>query len=164
MIVVSNTSPLTNLAAIGMFELLHRMYGKVTIAEAVWEELNFSGKAWPGSLEVEKADWITKLEVNDRNLILALQGDLDKGEAESISLALELNADLLLLDEHEGRRAARRLGLTVIGVVGVLMAAKERGEIEQIRTCLDALRQKAGFYLNESLYRDILIKASETYD
>ena len=52
MIVVSNTSPLTNLAAIGQFDLLHRLYGNVHLAQGVWDELNASGKPWPGSNEV----------------------------------------------------------------------------------------------------------------
>lgn len=55
MIVVSNTSPLTNLAAIGQFELLHRLYGEIIIPEGVWIELNAYGKIWPGRNEVETA-------------------------------------------------------------------------------------------------------------
>ncbi len=58
MIVVSNTSPLTNLASIGQVDLLRRLYEQVTIAEGVWSELNANGKRWPGSLEVESAEWI----------------------------------------------------------------------------------------------------------
>jgi hypothetical protein len=88
--------------------------------------------------------------------------DLDRGEAESISLALELKADLLLLDEKEGRRAAQRLGLRTLGVVGLLLEAKETGGIEHIRPHLDALRQIAGFYLSESLYQATLDAASES--
>jgi len=57
MIVVSNTSPLTNLAAIGQFDLLHSLYDKLYIAEAVWDELNANGKHWPGRDEVAAADY-----------------------------------------------------------------------------------------------------------
>ena len=52
MIVVSNTSPLTNLAAIGQFHLLHLLYEKTYIAEGVWAELNAYQRPWPGSAEV----------------------------------------------------------------------------------------------------------------
>jgi predicted nucleic acid-binding protein len=79
MIVVSNTSPLTNLAAIGQFDLLRRLYGKVIIPQAVWEELNFGGTAWPGSAEVENASWIEIQAVQDQRLVLVLKGDLDRG-------------------------------------------------------------------------------------
>ena len=59
MIVVSNTSPLTNLAAIGQFDLLARLYRQVHIAQGVWEELNAGGTRWPGCTEVSQASWIT---------------------------------------------------------------------------------------------------------
>ena len=104
MIVVSNTSPLTNLAAIGQFDLLHRLHGQVHIAEGVWEELNAGGRRWPGRDEVAAANWIERRPVQNRWLVAALQRDLDRGEAETIALALELGAELVLLDEREGRR------------------------------------------------------------
>jgi predicted nucleic acid-binding protein len=126
MIVVSNTSPLTNLAAIGQFDLLQRLYANLHIAQGVWEELNLGSKCWPGCDEVAKADWIELHSVQNQALVTALQRDLDRGEAESIALALQLNADLVLLDEKEGRHAARRLGLRVIGVVGILLVLVHR--------------------------------------
>jgi len=116
MIVVANTSPLTNLAAIGQFDLLRRLYGQLHIAEGVWEELHAEGQRWPGRVEVAGADWIERHAVQNRPLVTALQRDLDRGEAETIALALEVEAGLVLLDEREGRRAAQRLGLRVIKV------------------------------------------------
>ncbi len=116
MIIVSNTSPLTNLAAIGQFHLLRRLYSELHIADGVWEELNAGGQRWPGSDEVAAAVWIHRHSVQDQPLVTVLQRDLDRGEAESIALALELRADLILLDEKEARRAAKRLGLYVVGV------------------------------------------------
>ena len=161
MIAVSNTSPLTNLAAIGQFDLLRRLFGQIHIPDAVWSELNAFGKRWPGSLEVENATWITRHSVQNQPLVTALSRDLDQGEAESIVLALELNADVVLLDEKEGRRAAQRLGLTMTGIVGVLLLAFSKKEIDAIQPYLDALRQTAGFYLSESLYQAILKEAKE---
>jgi len=73
MIVVSNTSPLTNLAAISQFDLLHKLYGVVHIAEGVWQELNAHGKRWPGSKEVEQAQWIRRHTVKDQDLVTAIQ-------------------------------------------------------------------------------------------
>lgn len=49
MIVVSNTSPLTNLAIIEQFHLLHALYQHIVIPESVWRELNANGIEWPGS-------------------------------------------------------------------------------------------------------------------
>jgi len=69
---------------------------------------------------------------------------------------------LILLDEKEGRRAAKRLGLRVVGVVGVLLEAKANGSVDIVRPHLDGLRQTAGFYLSESLYRHALALAGES--
>jgi predicted nucleic acid-binding protein len=162
MIVVSNTSPLTNLAAIGQFDLLHLLYGQVYMARGVWEELNAEGKRWPGCEEVANADWIERQTVKNQALVTALRRDLDRGEAETIALALELEADLVLLDEKEGRHAARRLGVRVLGVVGVLLEAKANSAVDAVRPHLDALRQTAGFYLSDSVYRRVLALAEES--
>lgn len=162
MIVVANTSPLTNLAAIGQFDLLCRLYGQLHIAQGVWEELNAGGERWPGRDEVARAAWIERHAVQNRPLVTALRRDLDRGEAETIALALELEAGLVLLDEWEGRRAAKWLGLRVIGVVGLLLEAKACGAVKTVRRHLDALRQTAGFYLGDSLYDHALSLADES--
>jgi hypothetical protein len=107
------------------------------------------------------ADWIETHTVRNRSLINVLQRDLDAGESESIALALELGADMVLMDEKEGRHAAQRLGLNVVGVIGVLLEAKFRSFIEHVRPHLDGLRQTAGFYLTGSLYQSVLVLASE---
>ena len=124
-------------------------------------ELNAYDKIWPGRNEVETAPWIKRKPVRDRALVTTLRRDLDLGEAESIALALDLQADLLLLDEMEGRHAAQRLGLRVLGVVGILLQAKSNSEIEQARPYLEALRQTAGFYLSDSLLQAALEQAGE---
>ena len=110
MIVVSDTSPLTNLTAIGHFDLLRELFGEVYIAQGVWLELNKGNRRHPGSLEVENASWIHRREVSSQAVPMLLRRDLDLGEAETLALALELRADLVLLDEQEGRHAAIRLG------------------------------------------------------
>ncbi|MEA3358469.1 MAG: DUF3368 domain-containing protein [Thermodesulfobacteriota bacterium] len=161
MIVVSNTSPLTNLAAIGQFNLLKKLYSTIHIAEGVWEELNAQGKHWPGREEVAKSDWVKRYEVKNQKLVNALRQDLDRGEAESIVLSLELNADLIILDEKEGRHTAQRFDLKVVGVIGALLEAKSKGFISNIRPHLDELREIAGFYVKESLYQSIINLADE---
>lgn len=159
--VISNTSPITNLAAIGQFALLHRLYGEISIPKAVWEELHASGQEWPGSLEVDSAPWVYQRIAQNSTLIEVLSRDLDRGEAESIALALELKADLVLLDEREGRRMARRLGLDVIGVLGILLEAKHNNYIPTIRPMLDKLRYVAGFFMTDDLIQEVLLAAGE---
>ena len=162
MIVVSNTSPLTNLAAIGQFELFRFLYGRLHIADGVWAELSAQGQHWPGRDEVADADWIERHTVRNSTLVTALRRDLDRGEAETIALALELDADLVILDEREGRRAAQRLELRVTSVVGILLEAKSRGAVDAICPHLDALRHKAGFYLSEPVYHAALSLVGES--
>ena len=164
MIVVSNTSPLTNLAAINLFHLLQEMYGQILIADGVWAELNAYNQAWPGSREVAAAAWIERLTPKNQPVVSTLRRDLDRGEAETIALALELGADLVLLDERDGRYAAQRLGLKVVGVLGLLLEAKSKGYIEQVNPYLDALQQQAGFYIHEKLYQQVAKLAGERKD
>ena len=108
-IVISDTSPLTNLAAIGRFELLKSLYGELYIADAVYQELNAQARSWPGWDEVMAARWIHRQTVQNHLLVLALRQDLDAGESESIVLALELNAEIILMDERDGRHKAQGL-------------------------------------------------------
>ncbi len=161
MIVVSNTSPLTNLAAIGQFDLLRHLYGEIHIAMGVWDELGARGRRWPGHDEVANANWIRQVAVQDRNLITVLLRDLDRGESESLALALEINADLVLMDERDGRRVAQRLGLRTIGVLGILLEAKHHGLLTQTRPSLEALQHDAGFYVSDAVYESALELAEE---
>lgn len=78
MVVISNTSPLTNLAAIGQFDLLRCLYAEIHIADGVWNELNAQGKRWPGADEVAAASWIRRHSVQNKALVNALQRDLDQ--------------------------------------------------------------------------------------
>lgn len=161
MIIVSNTSPLTNLAAIGQFSLLGSLYPCLLIAEGVWDELNASGRYWPGRNEVAASDWIERRQVRNQPLVRALRRDLDRGESETIALAVELGSDLVLLDEKEGRNAAVHFGLRPVGIVGVLLEAKKKELTTELRPHLDALRNEAGFYLSERLYHHALALAGE---
>lgn len=161
MIVISNTSPLTNLAAIDRFDLLRTLFSQVYVPTGVVDELSAGGGEWPGAAETKNADWIQIKQVGNRSLVDALRLDLDGGEAETIALALELEADLVLLDEQAGRFAAQHFKLNVMGVVGLLVRAKSKGLISEVRPLLDALRWQAGFYLSEPVYRHALVLSGE---
>lgn len=156
MIVVSNASPLINLARIGRLLLLRDLYGQLTIPEAVWNEVVIEGKDQPGVSEIEAATWIRRKVVTDNQLVRILQQDLDDGEAEAIALAVEEEADLLLMDERIGRESANHLGLRYVGLVGVLVEAKSKALVREIKPLLDALRDIAGFRLSEDLYSRVL--------
>jgi predicted nucleic acid-binding protein len=159
MTVVSNTSPITNLAAIGRLDLLHQLFGRVLVPQAVAEELAQDAENSPGRVIVDDVDWLAVYTVNDAALAASLE--LDIGEAEAIVLAGELNAQFLLIDERRGRHAAAKLGLTTIGVVGVLIEAKRQRLIDSLRPLLDELIARAGFWVSRSLYAQALREVSE---
>ena len=161
MLVVCNTSPLTNLAAIGQFHLLRELFQEIYITEGVWDELNEGGQAWPGSAEVAQATWVHRRKPQNSSLVATLRRDLDRGEAETIALAIEMDSHRVVIDERDGRRHAQLHGLPVIGTLGLLVDAKNRGIRSEIRHYLDALRQEAGFFIGTKLYRTILLSVGE---
>jgi hypothetical protein len=161
MIVVSNSSPLVSLAAIGRLELLRMLYGAIFIPRGVHHEVAVTGTGRPGAVEVQSFAWITCHDVGNPTVVTALQGKLDLGEAEAIALALELPADLLLMDERLGRIEATRFGLRFIGTLGVLIEAKARGHLLAIKPVLDELRTNAGFRVSEALRARVLQESGE---
>jgi predicted nucleic acid-binding protein len=160
MIVVSNTSPISNLAAIGQLELLQQLYGNIIIPPAVYQELINSGDAEPATLAVQTLDWIQTQPVSDRVLLETLQTNLDPGEAEAITLAVEINAERLIIDERRGRNEAIQLGLQVTGILGIALAAKQEGLIPLVQPTLDDLRANT-FWIRDALYAEVLRLAGE---
>lgn len=154
--VVSNSSALINLARIGKLELLRDLYGEVCIPEAVWQEAVVEGEGQAGASEIKSAPWIKAQRVKNTELVKALRQELDPGEAEAIALALETQAELLLMDERLGRDTARHLGLPFTGLIGLLVEAKRKGLIPNVKGEVNALRDIAGFRIADSLYRQVL--------
>ena len=156
MIVVSDTSVINNLAAINQLYLLQQLYGTILIPEAVYLELNDPSFPVAGATEVKTFDWIQTHVVSDHKLIRALSNELDEGEAEAIALAIEIQADRILIDERQGRLVAARLNLRYTGILGVLVEAKSQGLIAEVKPSLDALINQAGFWVAEPLYNRVL--------
>lgn len=162
MIVISNTSPIVNLAVVGHLHLLHKLYYQVVIPQAVYDELSNVLKKYPHIRDsVMQASWIECHTIKNRELVSAFAREVDRGEAEAIALANEMKADLLLLDEKRGRQVARRIGLKVVGVLGILVEAKKKGEIASVKTVLDTMMSEAGFWVSKELYNRVLHQAGE---
>ncbi|WP_347179530.1 DUF3368 domain-containing protein [Roseofilum halophilum] len=163
MIVVSDTSPLSGLAIAGYLGLLEQLYGQVLIPSGVWYELQRGGEDDPRITDVLGLDWIEVRQPTNQQLVNVLQTErhLDRGESEAIALALEVNAEELLIDERLGRRQAIDLGLSITGLLGILLVAKHRGLITQIRPIMDSLIWDANFRIGPNLYREVLAAAGE---
>jgi predicted nucleic acid-binding protein len=149
------------LATVGHLNLLEKLYSEVTIPESVYHEIAVAGVGRAGSHEVQTAAWIKTTGVTNRTEASLLEIELERGEAEAIALASELKADLLLLDERRARRIASRLGLRYIGLLGVLIEAKNRGYLQAIKPVLDGLISSAGFWVSSDLYNRVMQAASE---
>lgn len=109
--IVSNASPLLNLAIVNHLSLMYEQFGEILIPQAVFEELRVE-EGLPGSQSLREAiekGWLEVKEVKDRIFVKALRADLDKGEAEAIALALQIKSEYVILDEREGRRVAKLL-------------------------------------------------------
>ena len=111
--IISNTSPLLNLAIIDHLHLLHQQFGQILIPPMVLAELK-PDTGYPGVERLEQAlldRWLQVVELKDNNLAQALMLELDKGEAATIALALEQRHTHILMDEREGRAKAKTLGV-----------------------------------------------------
>lgn len=166
MIVVSDTSPLSGLAIVNQLSLLKLLYGQVVIPPAVADELRRGGQDDVRITEAMTMDWLTVGSCSDDGLVSELQTTyrLDRGESEAIALALEMKADALLIDERLGRREASRLGLSITGVMGVLLASKRQNLVESVQPIVDNLIREAGFRISRQLYAEVMIAAGEQVD
>lgn len=162
MIVVSDTSALSNLALVKHLWLLEAIYQTVIIPDAVAIELSAASN--PMISAILEVGWIQTQFLSDSLLANQLQQErgLDVGEANAIALALELQADDLLMDERLGRQEATRLGLSIIGILGILLVAKQRNLIPQVQPVMDELINQVGFRVSAQLYQRVLALAQET--
>ena len=156
--VVSNTTPIISLLKINQLEILKELYGEIFIPYEVFNEIE-AGKNKEFYSDLTKTSWIKIQKIANENS-LSYFLDLDKGEAEAIVLATEINADLIILDESLGRFHAKHNGLKVTGTIGILLKAKQLGYINDIKTLLFELKAK-GIWLNDRLIKETLKIANE---
>lgn len=157
MLVIADASPLHYLILIASTDILPTLFGSIIIPRTVAEELQYPRT--PAAVR----EWMVAppawLDVQDVRMAPdATLAHLDPGERDAIALAQELQADLLLMDEWAGRRAAERRALTVTGVLGVLERAAQQ-ELLDISIALTRL-QATDFYAPANFVRDMLTRAA----
>lgn len=145
---VTNSTCLIGLERIGRLDLLPQVFSKLTIPLAVQAEVGLS------------ADWLTLRAVQNLAVVATLKTQIDDGEAEAIALAMELGDVFIILDDKNARRIAQQIGLKVIGTVGMLLRAKNKGVIAEVKPLLIALAQ-AEFRIAEPIVQNALRLAGE---
>jgi len=161
MTIVSNTSPISNLAKVGQLNLMQQLYGGIVIPTAVYEELLDKRAGKTVITAVQAAVWLEIQPVQSQELINELCNRVNLGEAEAIALAIEVGATRLLIDERLGRQAATNLGLKITGVLGLLLLAKRQNLVTAIKPIMDDLMAQASFRISSQLYVDVLSAANE---
>ena len=156
MIVVSDTTIISNLFQADLLYILPALYKDVIIPGAVALELSQLDETLPGAI-----GWLQVRIVNESERVDAMLVFLDRGESEAIVLAQELQADWLLIDEQRGRRYAKELPINITGTMGVLLTAKQAGLISSVEIAIWTIQQKAGAWYHASLIEEVLRQANE---
>ncbi len=147
---ISNSSPLIALSTLEKLDILKTLFGNIIIPEAVYDEVftrGFDKVSVPGFLAIEK--------ISDKNLMVSLEMQIGYGESEVIALALERKITRVLIDDKQARKIAENLGLKVMGTLGVLILAKEKQLIKDIKPLVLELIEKINFRID----RNVLNKA-----
>jgi predicted nucleic acid-binding protein len=165
MVVVSNTSPLSNLAIIGRLALVRDQFGSVLVPSAVQRELiQLRHNAAARLLDEAFSDGWLQITPLQRPVPGHLGAGLHAGEAEALALALERSADLTLLDDGDARRRATEAGLRISGILGILLRAKRNGQVASLREETQRLRKEARFFVARPLERELIAAAGEAPD
>ncbi len=149
--VVSNASPLIALDQIGQLALLELLFQQILVPSAVVSET---------TPPLALPTWIIEKPLSKPLDPRTLATGLGSGEREAMALALELNAAWIVLDDRAARNFAQKLGIPVIGTLGVLLAGKRHGYISAVLPHLDTLKAK-GFFISQELYDLVRIGAGE---
>jgi predicted nucleic acid-binding protein len=147
--IIADTSCLIVLSNIKELDILHRLYGSITITLEVASEYVH-----------ELPGWIKIKTAKDKLMQLVLEMQIDKGESSSITLALEIPNSTLILDDYKARKIALHLGLTFTGTIGVIIKAKISGIIPSIKPLLRKIKQ-TNFRLTDEIELQALKEAGE---
>lgn len=161
--IVSNTTPISNLLHLQLLGLFGKLFAKVMIPQAVYDEVN---AFWKHDVLWQKCIYggvLNVMPVANSLLIQQLKLNLHLGEAEVIALALEQKADLCLIDDRDGRSIAESNGLAISGTIGFLIKAKQRNYIPNIAPLLDALRNDFHFWISDDVYMAALKLTGESF-
>lgn len=157
MILVADSSALVTLATVDCLLALDSLFGDVRVPEAVYAELTKNNKPQAAKLKEYLQNKIAPIK---QDSIVLTSPQLGLGEIEAMILYGELNADALLVDDKKAKRVANANGIMTVGSIGVLIRAKQKGLIGQIKPLLDRINESQ-IYMSDELYKLALVEAGE---
>ncbi|MCX5809871.1 MAG: DUF3368 domain-containing protein [Proteobacteria bacterium] len=157
MIAVCDSSPLIALSAVDGLHLLQQLFDSIIIPSAVYDEV-FSSTKTVASLP----EFIIVKPLASETPSRFLKMYLHAGESEAIALALECGIERILLDDKQARDTADRLGLKVIGTLGLLLLAKQKGLLIEVRPIIKQLIERIHFRIATNVINRALVEYSES--
>lgn len=158
--IVVNSTPLIALNNIGKLDLLKKVYGKIVIPPAVYEEVILDVNTKKPKDFIKERGFITISNINNEEAKELFSTSLHKGEVEVMILAHEINADLCVIDDLLARKYAKYHNLKTTGTIGVLLKSKQLGIVDNVKPILDELIS-ASMYIDTKLYNKTLKIAEE---
>jgi predicted nucleic acid-binding protein len=158
--IVCDTTVLLYLGRINHTPLLPELFKSVFVPQTVMLELDAGRLLRPDTIDPRNLDWITLVEVTSSEINALPPNHLGRGERAVIAYAHTHIGCIAGLDDLQARIFAEELGLTVIGIIGVLVKAKQAQVIHSIRELLQNLQQQ-GFHLSSEVCQEALRLAGE---
>lgn len=158
--VVVNSTPIITLSVIDKLYILKDLYRQVIIPQAVFKEVILEGDSRAGADFTVKYDFIKTQAIINKDAKRFFQTSLHEGEVEVMILAQEISSDLCIIDDFLARKYAKHLGLNVTGTLGVLIKAKEKGVLKEIKPLINNLINN-GIYIDNNLYETVIKLAKE---
>lgn len=158
--VIVNSTPLIALCHVNQLVVLKQLYGEIIIPKAVYDEISVKEDSICKKTVDESLDWIHVQEIQNHVAKAMFKSQLHEGEVEVMILAMEQQADVVIIDDQNAKKYAKYLKLPVTGTLGVLMKAKQNGYIFELKPILDRMIQN-GIYIKESLVEICLKQVGE---
>lgn len=155
-IVISDAGPIFSLAILKMLNLLDNFFDEIHIPNAVWEEIS----------QDQTTNHFENISTFFKDKIVKIKGKnhltfvMDYGESEAIILYQELDANFLLIDDKKARSYAENLGINCIGTLGILIIAKKKGIVKELKPLFQQLLNNKRYY-SDKLLNSILLKFGE---
>ena len=158
--VIVNSTPWIALSHVKQLGLLRDLYGQVTIPRAVYNEISVKTDSSCKKAVDDALGWIVVEDIKNQMAKNMYKTQLHEGEVEVMILSLEQDADLVVIDDANAKKHAKYLNLNVTGTLGILIKAKQKGYINELKPILEEMVEKH-IYLSDKLIKMCLEQVGE---